>query len=474
MHPVTTTLSRIFGVPPEQISDSMRFRSADRWDSLADVELVVNLESSLGETIDMEDVAGLDSVADLRSYFDAQLGVLRSTPPTDASLLAPALPRVTHTAPPEPETPAGALGALESVVLDQTRISEVDLARGQLSYRGYPIEELAGRATFEEVAHLLIHGWLPDPSELRAFRSRLGEARELPAPVISNIVQNAGSSTSAVLRTAVSALAVAGETGNDPAGHLPVAERLIARVPTIFATQQAARTGRSIPRPNPELSHAESLLHLLGLPRDSERVHLVELCLVLQAENGCNASALAARVAANSGTDTFAAITVALSTFSGAHDGGAAQQWVQQAQEIEDPAASAAYLRGRADQEGADRPRSVQAPVEDPRVRPLREAAQRFRATNGGGHILQVLDFIRAATGPYRLPNRDHDITVDCYAAAIHHMLGLPSDLFFPMFTAARLPGWLAHIDEQRSHRRPLPPLLRYVGPRNLHFTPRT
>lgn len=462
MHPVISTLSRVFDMPSEFIGDEMQLRAVASWDDLTAVELQVHLEHELGTTLDDRLIERIDSVGQLRAFYDERLAELTEVrAPDDASAIAPALPA------PVP-VPDALRADVSDVVFGQTGISEVDPVRGRLVYRGYPIEELIGRVTFEEVVHLLIRGWLPDPDELAAFRARLAAARELPSMVATNLVLNAGCSTSSVLRTAVSALAVAAEADADPAAHIDLGERLIARIPTIFATQQAARTGRRLPRPEPELSHAENILHMLGLPRDPERVRLVDLCLVLQAEHGCNASAFAARVAAGTGADTFATITVALATFTGPLHGGAAHQVVDLARGADNPSTAAAYLRGRVDQARAGRSRQVSYAQEDPRVRPLREAARRFHGSPDGDHVLRVLDAVRTAAHPSKGP-RPY-LTVDCYAAAIYHMLGMPSDLFVPMFAAARVPGWLAHDEEQRAQQGRIHPRLRYVGPRNLRL----
>ncbi|MFF1450258.1 citrate/2-methylcitrate synthase [Streptomyces sp. NPDC058274] len=469
VHPVISTLSRVFDMPSEFIGDEMRLRAVASWDNLTAVELQVHLEHELGTTLDDHLIEHIDSVGQLRAFYDERLAELSPVKaPPDASSIAPALPA----APPaeqerlrsDPPT------NISDVVVGETGISEVDPVRGRLAYRGYPIEELIGRVTFEEVVHLLIRGWLPDREELGAFKARLAAARELPPMVSTNLVLNANSSTSSVLRTAVPALGVAAEANADPAAHIDLRERLVARIPTIFATQQAARAGRRMPGPAPELSHAENILYMLGLPRDPERVRLVDLCLVLQAEHGCNASAFAARVAAGTGADTFATITVALATFTGPLHGGAAHQVIDLARGGDDPGTAAAYLRGRADQASAARARPVPRAQEDPRVRPLREAARRFHGSPGSDHILQVLDAVRAAAHPSKGP-RPY-LTVDCYAAAIYHLLGMPSDLFVPMFAAARVPGWLAHVEEQRTQRGRLHPRLRYVGPRNLRHFP--
>ncbi|MFI1568576.1 citrate/2-methylcitrate synthase [Streptomyces sp. NPDC020490] len=462
MHPVISTLSRVFDMPSEFIGDEMQLRAVASWDDLSAVELQVHLEHELGTTLDDHLIERIDSVGQLREFYDERLAELSSMKaPRDASAIAPPLPGPADRPAPVPETPS-------EMVIGETGISEVDPARGRLAYRGYPVQELIGRVTFEEVVHLLIRGWLPDQDELTAFRARLAAARELPSMVATNLVLNSGCSTSSVLRTAVSALAVAAEADADPAAHIDLGERLVARIPTIFAIQQAARTGRKLPRPEPELSHAENILHMLGLPRDPERVKLVDLCLILQAEHGCNASAFAARVAAGTGADTFATMTVALATFTGPLHGGAAHQVIELARQGDSPSAAAAYLRGRVDQAREGRARHGSYAEEDPRVRPLREAARRLRGGPDGQRVLEVLDAVRTAAHPSKGP-RPY-LTVDCYAAAIYHMLGMPSDLFVPMFAAARVPGWLAHVEEQRAQQGRIHPRLRYVGPRNLRL----
>ncbi|WNM31291.1 citrate/2-methylcitrate synthase [Streptomyces sp. Li-HN-5-11] len=464
VHPVISTLSRVFDMPSEFIGDELQLRAVDSWDELTAVELQVHLEHELGTTLDDHLIERIESVGQLRAFYDARLAELAGLPvPADVSALVPAPPATD----PGPRDAAPVPDDAVEVVVGETGISEVDPVRGRLAYRGYPIQELIGRVTFEEVVHLLLRGWLPDAEELAALRSRLAAARALPAMVAANLTVNAASSPSAVLRTAVPALAVAADADADPADHIDLRERLIARIPTIFATQQAARAGRRLPEPRPDLTHAENILYMLGLPHDPERVRLVDLCLVLQAEHGCNASAFAARVAAGTGADTFATVTVALATFTGPLHGGAAHQVIDLASGDDNPQTAAAYLRGRAD---ATAPRPVPYAEEDPRVRPLREAARRFRGGPGSDHVLDVLDAVRAAAHPSKGP-RPY-LTVDCYAAAIYHMLGMPSDLFVPMFAAARVAGWLAHVEEQRVQQGRIHPRLRYVGPRNLRHVP--
>jgi citrate synthase len=461
-HPAIEIAASVFGISPEKITDDVGFRSIPQWDSLRHVELMVALEQELSTTIDGDQVLRLDSAAALREFYDsvAPLDPTVDVPDDISSLMPPPAP--------DPETAEQEAERIErglaGVVMDTTMISEIDGEHGRLAYRGFPLEDLAGHCSYEQVAHLLLHGDLPDREQLEAFRARLASARELPDQVVQNIQHHCDSGTEAVLRTAVSALGVIAEMGGDPAAHIEPAERLIARIPTIFATQDAARAGRPRPVPDPRLSHAANILHMLELPADAERERLIDLALVVQAEHGCNASAFAARVVAGTGADIHAAVTVALATFAGPLHGGAARAVMQMVDEVGHPGNAADYVSRR---------RSFGQPVmgfghrvyrtEDPRAKPLREAALRLRDHLGEAAILDVLEAVREAMRPLR--RHGMDVNVDFYSAALYHLLGVPADLFVPMFAASRSAGWLAHIAEQREANILIRPRLRYVGP---------
>lgn len=413
-HPSTQLMADVFGVDPEQITEETGYRSIPTWDHLGHLELMMQLEQQLDTVIDRRLIQQLDSAAAIRRFYDEQL--------------RPGIPAAG--AAPDDASAAALLGPGE------TTISEIDGDGGTLSYRGIPIQQLAGKATFEEVAYLLLYGHRPGESELEAFKERQGLVRELPEPILVNIRRNARCTPGSLLRTAVSALGVLEENRQEPSPGVPAAERLLARIPTILATQAAARAGAAIPFPRADLSHAQNILHLLRLPRGEKRERLLDLALVVQAEHGCNASAFAARVVAGTGADIYAAVTVALAAFAGpAHE--------------TDPAA------------GTRR----EYRTEDPRARLLREAVQDFQGPAEASGMLEVLQAVRTAVKPLR--RHGLDVNADFHTAVLFHLLGIPADLFVPMFAASRTAGWLAHAEEEASLSAPQPPRLRYKSSSN-------
>jgi citrate synthase len=408
-HPSTQLMADVFGVDPEQITEDTGYRSIPTWDHLGHLELMMQLEQQLDTVIDRRLIQQLDSAAAIRRFYDEQV-----RPGIPAAGAAPGDPIA-----------AALLGPGE------TAVSEIDGEGGTLAYRGIPIQQLAGKASFEEVAYLLLYGHRPDESALNAFKERQGLVRELPEPILVNIRRNARCTPGSLLRTAVSALGVLEENRQEPSPGVPAPERLIARIPTILATQAAARAGAAIPFPRADLSHAQNILHLLRLPRGEKRERLLDLALVVQAEHGCNASAFAARVVAGTGADIYSAVTVALAAFAGpAHE--------------TDPAA------------GTRR----EYRTEDPRARLLRQAVQDFQGPAEASGMLEVLQAVRTAVKPLR--RHGLDVNADFHTAVLFHLLGIPADLFVPMFAASRTAGWLAHAQEEASLSVPEPPRLRY------------
>lgn len=418
-HPSTQLMADVFGLEPEQITEETGYRSIPAWDHLGHLELMMQLEQQLDTVIDRRLIQQLDSAAAIRRFYDEQAKAIPA-------------PRI------EPSDPAGPSPSAGPPNLGpgQTAVSEIDGEAGTLSYRGIPVEQLAETSSFEEVAHLLLYRRLPDAQELAAFRERQGRARELPEPILVNIRRNCRCTPGSLLRTAVSALGVLEENRQEPAPAIPAAERLIARIPTILATQAAARAGAAIPFPRADLTHAQNILHLLRLPRGEERERLLDLALVVQAEHGSNASAFAARVVAGTGADIYASVTVALAAFAGP------------THESTTPAPN--HRR--------------EYRTEDPRARLLREAVQEFQGPSEASGMLDVLQAVRTAVKPLR--RHGLDVNADFQTAVLFHLLGIPADLFVPMFAASRTAGWLAHAIEQSELPAPEPPRLRYRAER--------
>lgn len=454
----TTLLSLVLGLSRREITDDLRYHSTPAWSSFAHVELMVALEKDLGVRVDADAVLELTSVPAIRAFIARYGGATRQASPAE---------------PPLPADRTGIHRGLAGVVVDESAVCDIDGRSGRLSYRGYSIHDLAVHATFEEVAHLLLHGDLPTEEELVAFSARLVAARELPKLVVETIALHRASRPMLLLRAAICALGMADEAGEDPAPEIDVRERLVARIPAIFATQHALRHGRPTPVPGIEPGHARSILTMLDLPADAVRARVLDRCLVVHAEHGSNASAFTARVVTSTGSDLYAAVSAAIAAFEGPMHGGAAEQVATMVAEVGSPQRAADHVA---------QCRKLHLPVmgfghrvyrtEDPRARHLRAAAQQLCDMTGDNRTLRILEEMRAAM----LPERAHglDVNVDFYSGTVYGQLGVPTDLFVPIFVAARMPGWLSHIDEQATNNVLIRPLLHYRGSDARHLPPQT
>ena len=229
---------------------------------------------------------------------------------------------------------------LKGVYFERSGASLIDGAKGELSYRGYSIHELATRSSFEEVAYLLIHGELPNAAELADFERTLKEARKLPEAVYDIIAAIAGGHPMDVLRTAVSALAALEEGAREVSEAAFIANglRLTSQIPMIVAAHHAIRNGRSPVTPDPALSHAANWLWMLkGEKPSADAARLADVDFILHAEHGSNASSFAARVTIGTDADLYGAMTTALATLAGPAHGGAAEDVMRMVEEIGAP-----------------------------------------------------------------------------------------------------------------------------------------
>lgn len=365
----------------------------------------------------------------------------------------------------EPAEPAIHRG-LNGVWFDRSRISFIDGRAGTLLYRGYSIHDLATRATFEEVACLLLHGELPGPAALAAFTEEERVARALPPAVVEVVRQVAPAHPMDVLRTGVSALAAADpDRGDDgPQALARKGVRLMAQMPMLVAAHHRLRGGQQPLPPRPDLGYAAHFLYALTGAEPTERAsRLLDRDFILHAEHGSNASAFAARVVAGTNADLHAAVTAAVAALSGPSHGGAAENVMAMAREIGAPEHAAAYVQ---------RLRAARQPVmgfghrvyraEDPRARHLREEVRALSAEVGDPGWYAILEAVVEAMRPYA--RLGVHVNVDFYAGVIYHLLGIPQDLFVPIFAIGRVPGWVAQVAEQREHNILLRPLLHYVG----------
>jgi citrate synthase len=353
---------------------------------------------------------------------------------------------------------------LEGVVAAQTRISDVDGRQGKLFYAGYDIVDLAAHASFEETIYLLHHLELPTAAQLEETVATLRAGSSLDpllVELIASLAERTGPMTT--LRTAVSAAAALDPDDNSPEANLGKAHRLMAKTPQIIATYQRLRTGGDAIEPRDDLGVAANFLYALtGKQPDPQVARDFDVVLVLYADHTLNASTFAGRVAAATLADMYAAVTAAVATLQGPLHGGAIEGVREMLEEIGSPDQAADWVRRRlaAKQKVMGFGHRVYK-TWDPRATVLREIAERlgrhFGDTRWYDTSVKVQEAVMAAKPLY--PN------VDFYTASVYSALGLPPDLYTPLFAVARMAGWTAHIREQYVHNRLIRPDSEYVGP---------
>jgi 2-methylcitrate synthase len=363
---------------------------------------------------------------------------------------------------------------LKDVVLDTTESSYIDGAQGILLYRGYNIHALASQSSFEETSYLLLHGVLPTSEELGAFRHRLATNRALPNEVIDVIRLVKHAHPIDVLRTAVSALsAFDPETeAMSKAANIRKAERLTAQFPTIITAHHRIRQGLEPVAPRTDLSHAANFLYMLESKEPApEAVEAMDLDFLLHAEHGANASAFAARVTASTLSDLHASIVTAIGTLKGPWHGGAAEAVQKMTSEIGDPSRAEAYIQAKlAHHERIMGFGHRVYRAEDPRARHMREKSKTLGEKLGHSEWYQILTQVEKAMAPYQ--SRGIFVNVDFYAGAVYALLGVPEDLFVPLFAIGRIPGWCIEILEQYDNNILIRPLLKYTGPMDQQYIP--
>ena len=364
-----------------------------------------------------------------------------------------------------------ATGGLEGVVAATTRLSEVDGERGELIIGGYPVGELAQRATFEETTWLLWHGELPRRRELEAFRVDFAAARTLPPAIVTLLRECARAGVDAMdaLRMAAGALSLA-PSGDEPGS-------IAARFPTIVAAYWRLQRGDEPIAPMRSLDHAANYLYMLsGAEPDAERVRGLETYLNTVIDHGLNASTFTARVIISTGSDLVSAVSGAVGALKGPLHGGAPGPALDMVFEIGDLSRAEAILRHKI--ESGERLMGFGHrvyKVRDPRADVLAEAAERMY-TRGGDMSLYTLargvESIALRLLVEYKPGRRLQTNVEFYTALLLHGLGLDVALFTPTFAVSRVSGWIAHALEQRRVNRIIRPQSEYSGPRNLAWTP--
>jgi citrate synthase len=379
---------------------------------------------------------------------------------------------------PVPAAPAAAKpakpgGGLEGVVAAKSEICFIDGNAGKLIYRGYDIADLVENATFEEVAFLLWDGKLPNKTELATLRKQLGESASLPEHVTS-ILRTLPRQTQPMdaLRTAASALGATDPDleSNEPDANRRKAVRLMAQFPTIVTAFHRLRNGEQPVAPDPSLSVAGNFLYMMNGKRPHETLtRVLDAALVLHAEHGMNASTFTARVTAATLADLHASVTAACAALKGPLHGGANQDVMQLL--LECGTADKAEEKVRSMLANKDKVPGFGHRVYrtfDPRATFLRKMSKQLGEAAGNSkwyemseRLIPILKDTPKSDGtPMNLnPN------VDFFSASAYYTMGIPIDLFTPIFGVARVTGWCAHVMEQHRNNRIIRPTDDYVGP---------
>jgi citrate synthase len=370
---------------------------------------------------------------------------------------------------------------LEGVVATTTAISSV--SDNFLQYRGYRIEELVGKAEYEEVAYLLLNGDLPNKEQLRDFKAELTKHRALSPFLRETLQQMSESGTPMdVLRTVISASAVEdpGEGDNSHEAEYRKAIRLTAKLPSILATYIRRRRGEQPVTPDPTLGHAANFARMAGLddahPRAAE---ILNACFILQAEHGLNASTFAARITAATLADMHAAVTAGLSALKGPLHGGATDGTMKMLDEIGTPEHVDSWVaKAIASKYKFSGFGHRVYKTEDPRAKFLRKFAQDLAKDWKGPKYFDIQEMLVAAIAKARptmspaAADKVNIVNVDYYAATTYTFLGIPADLGTSIFAVGRMAGWCAHIMEQHGDNRLIRTESEYTGPTGKRWVP--
>jgi citrate synthase len=379
---------------------------------------------------------------------------------------------------------------LRGVVIAESRICDVDGANGRLIYRGYLIQDLAKNASFEEAAYLLLYEKLPDPTELEAFKRRLKAAQGLPPEVIAAMqTMPKNAMPMDILQAVVPMLAQHDEDviNRDQSldASLRMATKLISKFSAIIASWHRIRGGQEPIAPLQDLDHAANFLYMLsGQKPDKQVARFLDVALVCHAEHSFNASTFAAREVASTRAHMYAAVAAAVGSLSGDLHGGANTRVVEMLFKIGSPDQVHNYVN-----QEFDAGRVIFGlghavyDTDDPRA-PIMVEMIKAMAEKSGVSKLYNISTLLEKTGKEEFKKRkgrDIFVNVDFYSGSLYYSMGIPMDLFTPVFAVARIAGWCAHIiEEQFAGAAPKPMLYRpeseyigeYCGPDVCEFTP--
>ena len=370
-------------------------------------------------------------------------------------------------------TPQVAKG-LEGIVAAATQLSDVQGTIGKLAYRGYDINDLADHSTFEETVDLLWYGTLPTHDLLEKLTRKLVVARPLPHEVLEGMdLFPKHAPTMDVLRTVVSVLGLHDPDGasNSVSANVRKSIRLTAQMPTITAAWYNISQGRKPIPPRSDLSHAANFLYMLdGKAPTAEEAHILDIALILHMDHGLNASTFVARSIASTESDMYSAISGALGALKGPLHGGANEAVMKMLLKLGDESKIEPFVK-----EELAAHRKIFGfghriyRTTDPRAEQLRRIALMLADHTGNHKWVDLSEKMREVMHRER---PEIYVNVDFYSASVYYTLGIPIDLFTPIFAISRVAGWTAHVMEQLMDNRIMRPSSVYVGPKDQQYVP--
>ncbi|MHB1812579.1 MAG: citrate/2-methylcitrate synthase [Thermoplasmataceae archaeon] len=367
---------------------------------------------------------------------------------------------------------------LEGIYIANTTLCKIDGTNGKLWYRGYPIETLAEKSNYEEVAYLLLYGQLPKKKEFETFREKLISEREVPEAIGDIIRTFTGRMhPNDVLRTCVSALPAYDVDMNDKSveTNLERAIKLTAKLPTIVAMIGRYRRGKPFLAPSKKLSHAANFLYMLnGVEPDSESAKLMDLMFMLHAEHGSNASTFSTLVTGSTLADVYASVVAGISTLRGPLHGGADEAALNMMRAIGKPDNTETYIEDAL--AGKQRIMGFGHRVYkayDPRAKIVYNYLKSFMTRTTDPTIERLLEIaLRSEKLMEEKLSKTKGIwpNIDFFSGPLYTAVNIPSDLFTPVFAAARVVGWTAHLFEYWQNNRLFRPLDNYTGKLDVEY----
>ncbi|UPV75776.1 citrate synthase [Halorussus limi] len=367
---------------------------------------------------------------------------------------------------------------LEGVVVAESGLSFINGDEGRLIYRGYEIEDLAQNASYEEVLYLLWHGELPTRDELDEFSASMAAERELDEDVLDTVrkLAEADEEPMAALRTAVSMLSAndPDDSDADPTDrevNLRKGRRITAKIPTVVAAFKRIRDGDDPVGPREDLGHAENFLYMLNDEEPDEVLaETFDMALVLHADHGLNASTFSSMVTSSTLSDLHSAITSAVGTLAGPLHGGANANVMKMLKELDESGKDAKTWVDDA----LDRGERIMGfghrvyNVKDPRAKILGEKSEELGEAAGDTKWYEM----SVAIEEYMQNEKGLAPNVDFYSASTYYQMGIPIDLYTPIFAMSRVGGWIGHVLEQYEDNRLIRPRAKYTGSKQEEWVP--